>query len=137
MGRNTPLGTQVVNMSKWDSHQPFREQVKVVKKRGPKKGSYQRPDFTTDPRTPFEALRCLLKISRPEWEKLLGVSQAGIGSFERGEMIASVPLAKRMIEEARVRGIAVTLDKLYQHVVMWEKLQMMIMMICWTNKIRK
>lgn len=120
MGRNTPLGTQVVNMSKWDSNQQFREQVKVVKKRGPKKGSSRTPDFDADPRTPFEALRYLLKISRPKWEELLGVSQAAIGMIERGDIIAGVPLAKRMIEEARVRGVAVTLDELYQHVVMFE-----------------
>ena len=120
MGRNTPLGTQAVSMRKWEADQSFRDQVKEVKKRGPKKGSYQTPDFTTDPRTPFEALRYLLKISRPQWEELLGVSQAAIGMIERGHIIASVPLAKRMIEEARVRGVAVTLDKLYQHVVMWE-----------------
>ena len=121
MGRNTPLGTQVVNMSKWDSNQPFREQVKVVKKRGPKKGSSRTPDFDSDPRTPFEALRYLLKISRPQWgEEILGVSQAAIGMIERGDIIAGVPLAKRMIEEARVRGVAITLDELYQHVVMFE-----------------
>lgn len=94
MGRNTPLGTQVVNMSKWDSHQPFREQVKVVKKRGPKKGSYQRPDFTTDPRTPFEALRCLLRSSRPEWGLLRSIAGRDPDHSSEGEMIASVPLAK-------------------------------------------
>ncbi len=120
MGRNTPLGTQNASMRKWESDQPFREQVKVVKKRGPKKGSTQKPDFDADPRTPFEALRYLLKISRPQWEELLGVSQAAIGMIERGDIIAGVPLAKRMIEEARVRGVAVTLDELYQHVVMFE-----------------
>jgi aryl carrier-like protein len=32
-------------------------------------------------------------------------------------VIPTVSLAKRMQEEARQRGIAVTLDELYQHVV--------------------
>jgi DNA-binding XRE family transcriptional regulator len=88
--------------------------------RGFKRG--QQRDFASihkgeEPRTPFEALRFKLKMTQIQWADCLQTSGANISAIDRGRINAAVPLAKRMQEEARIRGIAVTLDELYQHVV--------------------
>ena len=59
----------------------------------------------------------LLKLRQIEWAGILDTSTCAISHLERGNTVASIPLAKRMQEEARARGIAVTLDELYQHVI--------------------
>jgi DNA-binding transcriptional regulator YiaG len=71
------------------------------------------------PRTPFEALRFQLKLTQTDWAECLEVSSAMISGAERGTTCASVPLAKRMQEEAWKRGVPVTLDELFQHVIPW------------------
>lgn len=69
------------------------------------------------PKTPFQGLRMLLLLSQHEWSNILEVSIATVTHAESGKVVPTVSLAKRMQEEARQRGIAVTLDELYQHVV--------------------
>lgn len=69
------------------------------------------------PKTPFQGLRMLLLLSQHEWANILGVSIPTVTHAETGKVVPTVSLAKRMQEEARQRGIAVTLDELYQHVV--------------------
>lgn len=118
MSRNMLLGTQASSMKYWEADKAFREQVKIIKKKGRPKGSKSvNVQSTDDPRTPFEALRVLLNIGRVEWGERLDISQGTVGSFERGDCIPNVSLAKRIQEEARKQGIAVTLDELYQHVI--------------------
>lgn len=117
MGRNFIEGTQNVNLMRWGASAEFKEQTKVVKKRGRSVGSRKPFAYIDNPRTPFEALRMLLKITQTEWAKVLETSITAISHLERGMTAASIPLAKRMVEEARIRGIAVTLDELYQHVL--------------------
>lgn len=68
-------------------------------------------------RTPFEALRFALRMERKDWGELIDYSVHTLRLLESGSIICSVPLAKRMIEEARKMGIAITLDELYQHVI--------------------
>lgn len=115
MGHNIK-GTHNVSMMKWGASAEFKEQTKVVRKRGRATGSKR--EFTEEePRTPFEALRMLLKLRQIEWCAILDTSNCAISHLERGNTVASIPLAKRMQEEARARGIAVTLDELYQHVI--------------------
>ena len=69
------------------------------------------------PRTPIQALRMMTDLNQTEWSIICGVSLGTITHAESGKVIPTVSLAKRMQEEARQRGIAVTLDELYQHVV--------------------
>jgi DNA-binding XRE family transcriptional regulator len=69
------------------------------------------------PRTPFQALRMMTSMNQTEWSIVNQVSIGTITHAESGKVIPTVSLAKRMQEEARQRGIAVTLDELYQHVV--------------------
>jgi hypothetical protein len=88
--------------------------------RGIKKG--QRKDFDAVhkdeiPRTPFEALRFKLKLTQAMWAECIDSTPQMVASTDRGTTCASVPLAKRMQEEAWKRGIPVTLDELFQHVV--------------------
>lgn len=117
MGHNIK-GTHNVSMMKWGASAEFKEQTHAIKKRGPQTGTKRA--FTEDePRTPFEALRMLLKLRQIEWAGILDTSNCAISHLERGNTVASIPLAKRMQEEARARGIAVTLDELYQHVLPW------------------
>lgn len=111
--------TRTANLYKWGANEAFRQQFKEIKKRGRPKGSTMDFVLNSEPRTPFEALRMLLKISGVAWAKILDSSQSTVSHVERGVHIASIPLAKRMQEEARKRGVAVTLDELYQHVVPW------------------
>lgn len=114
-----PAGAQQESLRQWSASTKFRAETKLIRKRGRPKGSEVTNDWTDDPRTPFEALRVLLKISRKEWCQLLECSPSLISQIERGEFIATVSMAKLMQEEARKRGVAVTLDELYQHVIPW------------------
>jgi DNA-binding XRE family transcriptional regulator len=92
--------------------------IVVKRKRGRIAGNSIEKDFDEgDARTPFEALRYRLRLSRKAWGELIGCSVSTIGMMESGEYVGSVGLAKRMVEEARKLGIAVTLDELYQHVI--------------------
>lgn len=116
MGRNIIKDSHNVNLMKWGASAEFKEQTKEIKRCGPKKGT-KRAFIEEEPRTPFEALRMLLKLRQIEWANLLNTSNCSISHLERGNTVASIPLAKRMQEEARLRGIAVTLDELYQHVI--------------------
>ncbi len=102
MGRNIPEGMQYGT-------------VIIRKKRGRPTGSWMKD--RDEPRTPFEALRVQLKLGRKEWAERLGYSLSFLGTIEAGDGICNVPIAKRMIEEARKEGIAITLDELYQHVI--------------------
>lgn len=69
-------------------------------------------------RTPVEALRNKFKMSVTDFANLLEISQPYAVRINRGDDLPSVSLAKRMIEEARKLGFAVTLDEIYQNVVM-------------------
>lgn len=117
MGSNIRPGTNEVGLYKWRSDARFREQVKVIKKRGRRMAN----EFIENPRTPFEALRILLNISREEWARKCDASNGTIGSIERGDAVANPALAKRMVDEARSLGVACTMDELFQHVVPWGK----------------
>jgi hypothetical protein len=114
------MGVQQESLRQWESSATFRAETKIIRKRGRPKGSCDPLDWTDDPRTPFEALRILLKINRNEWKDRLGCSKALVSLVERGEYVATIGMAKRMQEEARKMGVAVTLDELYQHVVPWK-----------------
>lgn len=70
-----------------------------------------------NPETPFRALRYQLGFPIEKWALIVDSTVSTLSHSERGRVIPLVPLAKRMIEEARIRGIAVTLDELYQHVL--------------------
>jgi hypothetical protein len=120
MGRNVVAGGQQESLRQWEASATFRAETKIIRKRGRPKGSTPNIDWTDDPRTPFEALRILMKISRKEWQERLGCSQSFISQLERGELVATVGMAKLMQEEARKEGINVTLDELYQHVIPWQ-----------------
>ncbi len=74
MSRNVPLGGQQDSLRQWSASTKFRAETKLIRKRGRPKGSEVKNDWTDDPRTPFEALRVLLKISRKEWCKCLDCS---------------------------------------------------------------
>jgi DNA-binding XRE family transcriptional regulator len=92
--------------------------IVIKRKRGRIAGKSIEKDFDeSDARTPFEALRYKLRLSRKDWGELIGCSVSTIGMMESGEYVGSVGLAKRMVEEARKYGVAVTLDELYQHVI--------------------
>jgi len=107
------------NMRYWEADKSFRDQIKEVKKRGRPKGTHVKYDFDDDPRTPFEALRVLMLIPRVEWANTLDINIGTLGMIERGDKVPNPSLAKFMQEEARKRGVAVTLDELYQHVIPW------------------
>jgi len=115
-----PMGVQQESLRQWESSATFRAETKIIRKRGRPKGPVNPLDWTDDPRTPFEALRILLKINRDDWKDRLGCSKALVSLVERGEYVATIGMAKRMQEEARKMGVVVTLDELYQHVVPWK-----------------
>ena len=94
------------------------------KKRGRPRVEYRSKEFNVDkePETPFEALRHLLKLTRKEWAEKIDLSPGYLAGFESGRKIPSIPLAKRIIEEARLLGVAVTLDELYQNLSAYTKL---------------
>ena len=125
MGRNIPRGASIASVMDWRKMRNREEgggeeglSIVVKRKRGRIAGKSIEKDFDEgDARTPFEALRYKLKLSRKEWGELIECSVSTIGMMESGETIGSVGLAKRMVEEARKLGIAVTLDELYQHVI--------------------
>jgi DNA-binding XRE family transcriptional regulator len=99
------------------------QQTYKTNARGLKKGtklSFEQATRIEEPRTPFEALRFTLKIKQCDWAEMLQVTIPSLGAVERGTVCGSVPVAKRMQEEARKMGVMVTLDELYQHVVPWK-----------------
>lgn len=125
MGRNIPRGVSIASVMDWRKMRKREEEsggeglsIVVKRKRGRIAGKSIEKDFDEgDARTPFEALRYKLRLSRKDWGELIGCSVSTIGMMESGEYVGSVGLAKRMVEEARKCGIAVTLDELYQHVI--------------------
>jgi hypothetical protein len=121
MGRNIEEGTMVGSMRKWMADDVFLRSVKYLKRRGRPPGSKNKPKERVDdpPRTPFDALRVLLQLERKEWSDLCGASVGTVRAIELGEIIANPALAKKMQEEARKLGVAVTMDELYAHVMPW------------------
>ena len=124
MGRNIPVGASIASVMDWRKMRKREEDgseglsIVVKRKRGRIAGKSIEKDFDEgDARTPFEALRYRLRLSRKEWGELIECSVSTIGMMESGEYVGSVGLAKRMVEEARKYGVAVTLDELYQHVI--------------------
>ena len=100
----------------------YKKQFYQPSKRGNKRGVV----FTFDqiykgelPRTPFEKLQFDLKMTKTEFANAIQMTVAAVSAVCRGSVCATVPVAKRMQEEARKRGIAITLDELYQHVIPW------------------
>ena len=69
-----------------------------------------------DGRTPIDLLRIKMGLKKSELGELLGLSNRTIGILCAGDKLLGVPMAKFLQEEARQRGIAVTLDELYQNV---------------------
>lgn len=43
-----------------------------------------------------------------------------IYDVDRGRRLPNIPLAKRMQEEALLRGVAITLDEMFQNVLSWQ-----------------
>ena len=99
----------------WGDPADKTERIMVVKRKRGRAAGFLKE--TSLPLTPFQALRYRLKLTTKQWSDLLGVSASTINASDRGVAIPEVQLAKRMIEEARKLGVAVTLDELYQHVV--------------------
>jgi DNA-binding XRE family transcriptional regulator len=86
----------------------------ITIKRTRKKRDYV--DEKNTPATPFHKLRQDLRVTQAEWSKICGIALTSLYKIERGENLPSLPLAKRMQEEAWRRGVAVTLDELFQNV---------------------
>ena len=89
----------------------------VTIKRKKRIGRQMTKESMANPETPFRALRYQLGFPIEKWAMILDSTVSTLSHSERGNVVPLVPLAKRMIEEARIRGIAVTLDELYQHVL--------------------
>ena len=115
MGRNVPKGCESASTVDW---RKMAQQALVIRrKRGRPPNPENREWRVEEARTPFEAVRYLLELERKEWSEKIGYGVPMIGLIESGQNIPNVALAKRMIEEARKYGLAVTLDELYQHVI--------------------
>jgi DNA-binding XRE family transcriptional regulator len=119
MGSNEIPNTKRSSVKLWERPEGFEEKVYSTKRRGPPPLGMRKEN--PPPKTPVQALRYLLQMSQHEWANLLEVNIATITHSEVGKVIPTVALAKRMQEEARQRGIAVTLDELYQHVLPWSR----------------
>ena len=120
MGRNIVEGGMVGSMRKWIADEGFKQSIKYLKKRGRPPGARNKPKvFDEKPRTPFDALRVLLELERKDWADLCGASVGTVRAIELGEIVANPALAKKMQEEARKLGVAVTMDELYAHVMPW------------------
>ncbi len=81
--RDLEDGCREESIRQWSASSDFRKNLKILKKAGRPKGSVNTPDFTDDPRTPFEALRMLMKITRKDWCELLQCSMSLISHIER------------------------------------------------------
>lgn len=117
-GRNFPEGCESMG-STVDWKKMAQQALVIRRKRGrPVNYSPEREEWDLkDCRTPFETVRYLLELERKEWAARIGYGVPVIGKIESGQSLPNVALAKRMIEEARKEGLAVTLDELYQHVI--------------------
>jgi len=89
--------------------------VTITRKK--RSGRQMTKESMANPETPFRALRYHLGLPIEKWAMILDSTVSTLSHSERGNVVPLVPLAKRMIEEARIRGITVTLDELYQHVL--------------------
>lgn len=116
MGKNTKEGmtNYSLGLKKYAPSNEFKE--KVIKRRGAKRGVLRE----IEPATPFAALRILLNITQREWCEVCDISLGIVCQVEKGHGVTNIAVAKRMQDEARKRGIAVTLDELYQHVIPWK-----------------
>ena len=74
-------------------------------------------NFDREPICPIQALRFKMQIKFKEWIDLIDLTHNQALMYERGRSMVPLDLGKRMQEIARQRGIAVTLDELYQNVV--------------------
>ena len=74
-------------------------------------------NFDREPITPIQALRYRMQVKFMDWIKMIDLSYNQAVMYERGGSIVPIDLGKRMQEEARKLGVAVTLDELYQNVV--------------------
>lgn len=99
----------------------YKKQFYQPSRRGRKAGSLTFDQIYKGelPRTPFEKLQFDLKLTKTEFAEAIQMTMAAVSAVCRGSVSATVPVAKRMQEEARKRGIAITLDELYQHVIPW------------------
>lgn len=109
---------------KWIPSEEYQQEVRAIRRKGRPKGSKNAIptdvyDTNLKPRTPFEALRIILKLSRTDWAEKLDISKASIAIIERGAGMVNISILKRMQEEARKLGVSVTLDELVMHVVPW------------------
>jgi len=118
MGKNTVEGMTNYSaaLKKYEPSQPFRQETKVINRRGARRGVCKQVD---EPKTPFAALRMVLKLTQREWSEICGISAVVIYNIEQGKGVTNIAVAKRMQDEARKRGVAITLDELYQHVIPW------------------
>lgn len=70
-----------------------------------------------DPKSPVDLLRRKLGLTKSQFGNLIYVRGLALLRMLDGEMIPSIHLARVIQEEARKRGLAVTLDEIYQNVV--------------------
>ena len=70
-----------------------------------------------EPKSPVDCLRRKCGLTRQQFGNLIYVRGKGLAKMLSGELIPSIHLAKVIQEEARKRGVAVTLDEIYQNVV--------------------
>ncbi|WP_454826066.1 helix-turn-helix domain-containing protein [Paraburkholderia xenovorans] len=59
------------------------------------------------------ALRKRLKMSQTDLGDAIGVTQSAISQYERGDCLMTPDVAIRLVQFARARGIAATMDALY------------------------
>ena len=114
MGSNEIPNTKRATVKLWQEPEDGSGKFVTSTRRGRPPGTSNKDQ---PPKTPVQGLRMLLGVNQHEWARILGVSIGTVTHVARGKAIPTVALAKRMQEEARQRGIAVTLDELYQHVV--------------------
>src|SRR5574343_266751 len=74
-------------------------------------------NFDREPVCPIQALRFKMQIKFKDWIDLIDLTYNQALMYERGRSMVPLDLGKRMQEIARRRGIAITLDELYQNVV--------------------
>ena len=115
MGSNQIEGTtNHAHMRLWKIPEGAKAVTIASRKRS---GRQMTKESMENPETPFRALRYQLGFPIGKWALIVDSTVSTLSHSERGNVVPLVPLAKRMIEEARIRGIAVTLDELYQHVL--------------------
>ena len=109
-------------MDLWEARDQSNPFMITRKKRGRKPG-FDRPAKINKetPMTPFRALRYQLRVTQQQLADRCDVSLTTINGMELGKKLPEIQLAKRLVEEARLLGVVVTLDELYAHVVPLQK----------------